>query len=167
MKKREDKKSDEVKFLDVTAAMRGSLVFSDPVNLRISGKFDGDLTTKGNLIIGKNATVTADIIGENIAIAGIVKGDIKASRLVELGSTAEVVGNIETPRLAVDKGAVLNGNCRMAQVKMSIEELSDYLSVGESKIMEWVGTGAIPAEKSGSNLLFDHKEVETWLSQNS
>ena len=49
------KKAIEEKFMDVNAAMQGKLVFSDPVNLRINGKFEGELNVRGNLIISKDA----------------------------------------------------------------------------------------------------------------
>jgi len=62
------RKEEEEKFLDVSAAMQGSLAFSDPVNLRINGKFEGTLTTKGKLVVGRNADVKADIIGENVMV---------------------------------------------------------------------------------------------------
>ena len=68
------KRREDEKFLDVNAAMQGSLAFSDPVNLRINGKFEGNLTTRGNLIIGSNADVKADIVGENITVGGKSKG---------------------------------------------------------------------------------------------
>ena len=84
------KKRDEEKILDVNATMQGSLVFNEPVNLRISGKFDGNLDVKGNLMIGEHAEVKADILGENIVIGGRVSGKIKATRILTLSSTADV-----------------------------------------------------------------------------
>ena len=95
-----------------------------------------------------------------------IKGNIAATKLIALTSTGEVLGDISAPLFSVDKGAMFNGNCRMVQKKMSIDELSDYLSVDSEKIMQWVSTGEIPAEKSGGSLLFDHKEVQAWLGQN-
>lgn len=90
------KRKGEEKILDVSAAMQGSLVFSDPVNLRINGKFEGKLTTKGVLIIGSDAEVKADISGEDLTIAGTVKGNIRASESLKLDSTAKVFWPIST-----------------------------------------------------------------------
>ncbi len=154
----------EEKILDVNAAMKGSLVFSDPVNLRINGKFEGSLDTKGNLIIGEAAAVKANIIGEKVTISGIVKGDIRATETIRLLSSARVIGNIEAPKLSIEEGAAFNGKCRTAEAKISLEELSDYLSVEENKIVEWVEGGKIPVEKEGSRLLFDRKKVENWVA---
>lgn len=161
------KKKEEEKILDVNATMQGSLIFSDPVNLRINGKFEGNLTVKGHLIIGQSANVTADIAGETITISGRVKGKIKATELVAFTPTAEVYADIQSPVVAIDKGAIFNGQCRMLKGKMSITELSQYLSIAETKIKEWVDKGEIPVEKAGDGLFFDHKEVEEWISQNS
>jgi excisionase family DNA binding protein len=159
------KKRDEEKILDVNATMQGSLVFNEPVNLRISGKFDGNLDVKGNLMIGEHAEVKADILGENIVIGGRVSGKIKATRILTLSSTADVCADVETPKISVEEGASFNGKCKMPQGKLTVEELSDYLSVEEVKIMEWVNNGRIPVEKEGEKLFFDRKEVETWISQ--
>jgi len=51
MRRRKDEEFAE-KILDVDASMQGTLAFKDPVNLRINGKFDGKLDTKGSLTIG-------------------------------------------------------------------------------------------------------------------
>ena len=95
------KRKIDDKILDVSAAMQGSLTFSDSVNLRINGKFEGTLTTKGNLIIGESAVVTADIVAENLTISGNVRGKIKATENLILTSTAAVYGDIIVPRIAI------------------------------------------------------------------
>ena len=66
------------KVLEVDASMQGSLSFKDPVNLRISGNFEGTLDTKGTLAIGERADVKATIQGEVIIIAGTINGGITA-----------------------------------------------------------------------------------------
>jgi excisionase family DNA binding protein len=159
------KKEDE-KILDINATMQGSLVFSEPVNLRINGKFEGTLNTKGNLMVGENAIVNADIIGEDMILGGRISGKINASRMVTLTSTAQVNGDIEVPKLVVEEGAIFNGKCKMPQGRLSLSELSDYLSVEEEKIMEWVGKGKIPVQKEGEGLFFDRRSVEDWITQN-
>jgi excisionase family DNA binding protein len=160
------KKREEEKILDVNAAMQGSLVFSDPVNLRISGKFKGDLTTKGNLIIGNSAEVNAVIYGEKITISGKVRGKIKATSVLTLTSSADVSADIEAAKLSIEEGATFNGKCKMSEEMMSLEELAEYLSIEEEKIMEWVDSNRIGAEKEGDRLFFNRKEVEEWIAHN-
>ena len=160
------RRREEEKVLDVNATMQGSLVFSDPVNLRINGRFEGNLKTKGILTIGNNATVLADIEGENIVISGYVKGKIRATGLLALTSSANVNADIDTVRISIEEGAILNGKCRMQGDKLNLSELSDYLSIEEDKIMEWVNSGKIPVEKDSDRLVFDRKEVEAWIGHN-
>lgn len=158
------KKEDE-KILDINATMQGSLVFSEPVNLRINGKFEGTLNTKGNLMVGESAVVNADITGEDMVLGGRVSGKITATRMVTLTSTAQINGDIEVPKLVMEEGAIFNGKCKMPQGRLSLSELSDYLSIEEDKIMEWVGKGKIPVEKEGEGLFFNRRSVEDWIMQ--
>ena len=111
-KKNDQPKTDEL--INIEAGMEGSLKFNSPINLRISGKFEGELETKGVLIIGEKADVKAKTIkGDNITIEGKVKGDIISSKRLELSASARVIGNVEAPILVVQEGAMLKGDCSM------------------------------------------------------
>ncbi|MCX5886655.1 MAG: polymer-forming cytoskeletal protein [Proteobacteria bacterium] len=111
---KDDSRETEEKTIDIEAGMEGNIKFSNPVNLKISGKFEGELDTKGVLIIGERADVRVTVIkGENITIAGKVRGDIVSSKRLELSSSAKVIGNIKTPLLIVNQGALLKGDCQM------------------------------------------------------
>ena len=112
-KARLDPKED--KFIDIEAGMEGNVKFSSPVNLRINGKFEGNLETLGVLVIGEKADVKTKVIkGEDITIAGKVKGDIVSSRRLEFSPTANVIGDIRAPILIVNGGAVLKGACNVS-----------------------------------------------------
>ena len=102
----------EEKIINIEATMKGNLVFNDPVNLKISGKFEGELETKGTLIIGEQAEVKTKIIkGEDIKILGKVNGDIISSSRLELSPPGLVIGNIQAPILIIKEGAGLKGHC--------------------------------------------------------
>ena len=107
------REKQEEKILDVDASMQGTLAFKDPVNLRINGNFEGKLDTKGTLTIGQNAAVRADINGEDVIISGRVTGNIIADKQLKVLSAAHIVGDITTPVLAVEPGAVIHGKCQM------------------------------------------------------
>ena len=58
----------EDKILDVDARMQGTIIFKDPVNLRINGSFEGKLETRGRLTIGENARVGAgSVVTKDVA----------------------------------------------------------------------------------------------------
>src|SRR3989338_1834771 len=102
----------EDKILDVDARMQGTIVFKDPVNLRINGSFEGKLETCGNLTIGENANVHADIQGDRIIIAGKVTGNLVALESISLISPATVRGNVHTPVISIAEGAILDGEIK-------------------------------------------------------
>lgn len=102
------------KVIDIEAGMEGDLKFSTPVNLKISGKFEGTLDTKDTLAIGEKADVKVKIIrGENITIAGKARGEIVSSKRLELIPPAKVTGNVKAPILVINEGAMLKGKCQM------------------------------------------------------
>jgi len=102
------------KVIDIETGIQGNVKFSGPVNLRISGKFEGELESKGVLIISEKADVKAKIIkGEDIKISGKVIGNIVSSKRLELSAPAIVIGNIKSPILVINEGAILKGECQM------------------------------------------------------
>ncbi|MBI4707139.1 MAG: polymer-forming cytoskeletal protein [Candidatus Omnitrophica bacterium] len=158
------KKKLEEKVLDVDAAMQGTLSFKDPVNLRINGKFEGNLETRGNLTIGQAATVVADIVGDNIIVGGRVRGRITAKERLTLLPTAIVEGEIYPVKLNVAEGAIMEGRCFMLHDFLNPEELARYLEVDINSIMEWAGSGKIPAHKEGENWRFERKAIDSWVA---
>jgi cytoskeletal protein CcmA (bactofilin family) len=82
--------------------------------LRIDGRFTGRVRSeKGSLIVSAGGVVEADIEVASAKINGTVNGDIIATGRIELGRSARVHGNIQTPALVIEEGAVFEGNCRM------------------------------------------------------
>lgn len=158
------KKKLEEKTLDVDAAMQGTLSFKDPVNLRINGKFEGYLETRGNLTIGSTAIVNADILGDNIIIGGRVKGKITARERLTLLPQAIVEGHIYPAKLNIAEGAVLQGECTMLHDFLNAEQLAKYLEVELNSIMEWANTGKVPGNKEGSDWKFERKAIDSWVA---
>ena len=158
------KKQMGEKILDVDADMQGTLSFKDPVNLRINGKFEGNLDAKGNLTIGSTAVVLADIVGENVIIGGRVKGKIIAKERLTFLPTAIVEGDIHPARLNVAEGAIFEGRCIMLHDLMNVQELARYLEVDLNSVMEWVNSGKMPGHKDGNEWRFDRKAIDSWVA---
>lgn len=177
MRKKKNNTTVEEKVLDVNASMQGTLRFDDPVNLRINGNFEGTLDTRGKLMVGEDADIKANLTGENISIGGTIRGDIKAKNSLSVSSTAHVTGDIETPVLSVESGAVINGNLNMTGLSntnnknergdwMSLEQLAKYLEVTDDKVKEWVKNGVIPGTKENGKWVFERESVDAWLAEN-
>lgn len=91
--------------------------------LRVDGHLIGTVTSEsGTLIIGTNGQVDANIMVAAAMINGTVNGDIVASEKLQLGRTARVLGNIHSPRLIVEEGAILEGSCSMLKARETQEE---------------------------------------------
>jgi len=169
------KKERQEKILDVDASMQGNMIFKDPVNLRINGTFEGGLNTKGNLIIGENAQVKANIKGETITVAGTVVGDIDASRSLKLVPPAKVMGNVKSPSLAIAEGSIFDGKCAMTKIKditktlsskpvLTAEEVAGYLEVDTSLILNWAREGKLPGIKERDTWKFERATLEDWVA---
>ncbi|PIU42029.1 MAG: hypothetical protein COS99_02245 [Candidatus Omnitrophica bacterium CG07_land_8_20_14_0_80_42_15] len=173
MRRRREEEETKEKILDVDAAMQGTLTFRDPVNLRINGKFEGKLVTKGSLAVGEHAIVNADIDGETITVAGRVNGNIIARQELRLTSPAHIVGNIITPLLNIESGAILDGNCKMSSIDttkptgalfMSMEEVAKYLEVEPTVVAEWASNGRIPAIKEANTWKIERSKLDEWVA---
>lgn len=164
-----NKKGEPVeKVLDVDASMQGTLVFKDPVNLKINGRFEGQLNTKGSLTIGPQATVNANVEGDAIEIAGKVSGDIVARRELRLLGTAQVLGNVTTPTFAIERGAIFDGRSKMVGGKegsrwMTVEEIARYLEVDPQTILDWAKGSKIPAQREGETWRFEKSKIDDWV----
>lgn len=91
--------------------------------LRVDGHLIGTVSSEaGTLIIGTNGQVDANIMVAAAMINGTVNGDIVASEKLQLGRTARVMGNIHSPRLIVEEGAILEGSCSMLKARETQEE---------------------------------------------
>ena len=100
-------------FLGEEALFKGEISFQG--TLCINGKFEGTISTNGNLIISKSGDVEADIEAETVVCEGQVKGNIVASKKVELRSNGKVIGDVQSPSLNIEVGAKLDGRCDMTK----------------------------------------------------
>ena len=162
--RRDIKELEENKTVEISAQMQGSLAFNDPVNLKINGKFIGTLDTKGTLTIGNSAHVEANITGDNIVIAGRVKGDIVANKMLVLMPTAILKGNISTPKLNIVEGAVFQGSCQMSEGLLNIDEVAKYLEIDIAEIESLADAGKIPATRNGNIWKFERSQIDHWAS---
>ena len=80
--------------------------------VRIDGDFGGTLDIAGNLVIGENAKVVADIKANNVQVQGTVQGDITAKRL-EILDTGKLWGDIAVDSFVLDDGGFYHGQSKM------------------------------------------------------
>lgn len=162
--KKKDRENDSAVIL-VDSAMQGSLSFKDSVHLKINGKFEGTLEVRGVLEIGEEAVVDASISGDDIIVSGKVKGDVTAGKRVILNERAVLEGDLKTPLLTVVEGAVFQGRCSMIGDVFDTDGLARYLEVDLNTVLDWAGSGKIPAFQEGDVWKFERKKIDEWVSE--
>ena len=91
--------------------------------MRVDGHFSGRVSSSsGTLIVGANGKVDANIEVAVAVIHGTINGDIIATQRLELGRAAKVNGNIQTPSLIIEQGAIFEGTCKMLQMSQAADK---------------------------------------------
>jgi len=91
--------------------------------LRVDGVLQGTVSSDaGTLIVGTNGQVDANVAVASATINGTVNGDIVATEKLHLGRTAKVVGNVQTPKIVIEEGAILEGSCSMLRAKEALDK---------------------------------------------
>jgi cytoskeletal protein CcmA (bactofilin family) len=94
------------------ASFEGKLLFEGRV--RIDGKFRGEIASDDVLILGERSDVDAKIeVGSLIVLGGTLRGEVRATRAVELHAPAKVFGNITAPQLVIDRGVQFEGQSKL------------------------------------------------------
>ena len=89
-------------------------------DFRIEGVINGTLITKGKVVIGTTGLVEGSMSCNNADIEGKIKGKLVVLETLSLRASANVYGDVQTGKLAVEPGATFNANCQM---KDSVKEL--------------------------------------------
>ena len=116
LKKEEPRKVtiEEAKtILGTNAVFKGELTFKD--TLCIDGEFEGKLTTSGKLIVAEEGVVLTDIKAGTVICRGKITGNVIASQKVEIYSTGKILGDVHTPALMIELGAVIHGKSNMSE----------------------------------------------------
>ncbi|HNR22379.1 MAG TPA: polymer-forming cytoskeletal protein [Steroidobacteraceae bacterium] len=78
-------------------------------NVRISGKFKGDVHIEGDLTIDAGAQLNGQVRANLVAIAGELQGNVESARRVELAETAVMTGDVKAGALTVAAGSRMRG----------------------------------------------------------
>lgn len=113
--------------------IKGEMSFESTA--RILGRFEGSITSGGELQIGSTAECAATLEAETIIVEGRVDGNIAARERLQLNSSARIEGDIVAEKLIVAEGASFSGRCRVGP-----EAVADHRARGK-------GSGTQEAER--------------------
>lgn len=95
--------------------IKGDLISNG--DFRIDGKVEGNISTTGRLILGKEGYIKGNLNCGNADLEGKFIGKLYCSGTLSLKSTAEIDGEVFIEKLAIEPGAVFNAVCSMKGVK--------------------------------------------------
>jgi len=108
-------------------------------DLFVDGLVEGKLNLTANscLTIGPNGSVKADLTAREIIVRGTVEGKVTARDKLQIWSTGQITGEVQTDRLAIEDGALLRGKVeagkqtnKVAEVKVSAAAATSKSSAG-------------------------------------
>jgi len=98
------------KGIEINGEVRFTEVF------RVESKLTGKLISEtGCLVVGETGMVEAEVHAGFVEVFGTIKGTITAKHKVEIRSGGRVYGDIFTPILNIEHGAMFDGKCRMIE----------------------------------------------------
>jgi len=84
-------------------------------DIRIDGILNGNMNTKGKVVIGPTGKVKGEVECKNSEVSGLIEGKITVSQLLNLKASSKINGAIITGKLSIEPGAVFTGNCAMKE----------------------------------------------------
>jgi cytoskeletal protein CcmA (bactofilin family) len=83
-------------------------------DLLIEGEVNGTLQLRSNsLTVGAQGKVRADVYAHSIYVEGLVEGDLYGTERVHIRKSAQVRGNVTSPRVSLEDGAKFKGSIEM------------------------------------------------------
>jgi cytoskeletal protein CcmA (bactofilin family) len=122
-------------------------------DLLIKGEVKGTIhLPNNNVTIGSEGKVHADVHAKSVCVDGVVNGNLFGSDRVSVRSSAQVSGNISSPRVSLDDGAHFKGSIEMdveaPREKGSVQASAKSSSSSASKAN---GESPVTAPKSASD----------------
>jgi cytoskeletal protein CcmA (bactofilin family) len=106
-------------------------------DLFVDGLVDGKLNlTNGSLTVGPNGTVKADVYAREVIVRGKIEGKVTGREKVQLSSTGQVLGEVQTERLAIEEGAFLKGKVEAGKQPAKSSETKAAVAVAPTKTSE-------------------------------
>src|SRR5437016_14265479 len=94
-------------FLGKGAQFKGIIHFEGTI--RIDGRLEGEIHTKGTLMVGEHAVIEGDINADAVVCGGPINGNVAAAERIHLLPTAPLTGDMNAPLLTVEEGVHLHG----------------------------------------------------------
>ena len=117
-------KTQKPKVMEINVVAKNTAIIGDIISegdFRIDGTLEGNIKTKGRVIIGISGSVKGKIDAANSDIEGKFSGDLLVQETLTIKATAIISGDVVIGKLSVEPGATFNASCSM---RGAIKELN-------------------------------------------
>lgn len=97
-------------FIGANSSFKGDIKTKGTI--RIDGNMEGNVDSDW-LIVGEKGILKGDVRANGVIVGGKVEGMVTAREIIEIKGKGEISGDINTPKLSVSEGAILNGKATM------------------------------------------------------
>ncbi len=102
-------------------------------DLVVQGRVEGTLQVDAVLFIETDGVVEADVTANHAVVAGTFQGDLKAMDALEVAQTGRILGRVNSPRILVSDGAILNADIRMSGGDAGAADVNEEADVPRSE----------------------------------
>jgi cytoskeletal protein CcmA (bactofilin family) len=95
-------------FISAELTLEGKIEGSG--NVRVAGRFKGDVNVQGDLTIEKGAQISGQVHARQVVVEGMLEGNIVSAERVELRATGVLNGDVKAGALIVAAGSKMRGN---------------------------------------------------------
>lgn len=83
-------------------------------DLRVAGTHPGRfLATCGDILVERTSILNLEIVARNVVVHGRVCGPVTGQESVVVGPTGRVIGDVRAPKIMVQDGGVIQGQCEV------------------------------------------------------
>jgi cytoskeletal protein CcmA (bactofilin family) len=107
MKKAGYMDDDSITLLARGVELKGEIRVEGTV--RIDGRLQGEVHTKGQVIVGEDGLVTGTIHAGTLICSGRIKATVTATERVQLLQPGILIGEVHTPLFSMEEGAKFQG----------------------------------------------------------
>ena len=109
-------------YVGSNTTIKGNLECSE--DFLVEGAVEGNLSSEGLIVLGKDSVVKGEVSAKEAAISGIVVGTIRCSERLEIYESAKIIGTIQAPVLKMSSGAQINARIIMSRTVDDVELIS-------------------------------------------
>ena len=124
-------------------------------SLYIDGRVEGTINfADSRVTIGRNAVIVATVTAKEVVVMGTVTGNIQCTDRLDIRSEGSLTGDVVTPRVCVEDGALLKGSVevRTAQKQAQNEKAQAQAKSPESPKAAAAAAGASSSASSSATL---------------